>query len=197
MFFVPGISKASVSIPKPNMACVALYPEDGCWYRSQVISIHGSEVEILFVDYGNKTKVPLSDVKVIEEDLLVLPAQAYHCRLTAIQVPVSWTDADKCLFEGATFDKTLEASLIDCVNGRYEVVMTQVQEEGTGKTRVVINEMFGYPKYTDISTPLSDDYTSAPISNASNVDLKVSWFYHSQKFYLTSPELSCYEVLFY
>lgn len=76
---------------KTGCGCVAKYSEDNRWYRA-VIKNFESETdscEVLFVDYGNTEIVKSSEVKMIEPELCVLPAQAIECRLHNIPDTIS------------------------------------------------------------------------------------------------------------
>ena len=51
--------------PKIGTPCVAQSIEDNSWYRGKILALDGQEAEVLFVDYGNKQKSQLSDLKAI------------------------------------------------------------------------------------------------------------------------------------
>ena len=70
--------------PTVGMACVAKYTDDGSWYRGKSLNIKDSYLDILFVDYGNKQRTPINLVKAVEEELVVLPPQAYHCSMSEV-----------------------------------------------------------------------------------------------------------------
>ena len=58
--------------------CVAKSPEDGEWYRGQIVKT-GDKPTVLFVDYGNCAVLDWSFVKPITKDTAVLPIQAISC----------------------------------------------------------------------------------------------------------------------
>ena len=169
------------------MACVALYIEDGGWYRSQITAVDSAQVEVLFVDYGNRQKSPVSEVKIIEPQFLDLPPQAYRCCLTGIEKKSSssWTEDDKMKLESATITKILEVNYLRRSDtGEYQVVL---MEEGR-----VLNEMFGYPKSTGVAVPVNG-YTCLPLpSKRSKVN--VSWYFNPAKFFLSPIDSSAVQV---
>ena len=77
-----------------GMACAALFYEDNVWYRAEIIALHGEKVEVCFVDYGNVQTTPVSEVKVMEKELLELPRQAICCSLTGME-PIGGDEYDK------------------------------------------------------------------------------------------------------
>ncbi|XP_068695369.1 tudor domain-containing protein 5-like isoform X2 [Montipora foliosa] len=68
-----------------GQACCALY-EDGSWYRGLVVGIHSVEsIEVFYVDYGNKARLPLSSLRVLRSQFMKLPAQALPSKLAYIK----------------------------------------------------------------------------------------------------------------
>ena len=43
--------------------CATQFSEDGCWYRGQIIAVHGDQVQVLFLDYGNEESKRSSEVR--------------------------------------------------------------------------------------------------------------------------------------
>ncbi|XP_034017974.1 RING finger protein 17 [Thalassophryne amazonica] len=81
--------------PVIGQACVARY-DDKSWYRAQVIGHPGGrKVEVLYVDFGNKKIVPVSELRKIKDEFFALPSKAVRCCLSGL-VPLdekTWTDA--------------------------------------------------------------------------------------------------------
>ncbi|XP_014888013.1 tudor domain-containing 6 isoform X1 [Poecilia latipinna] len=68
--------------PNVDAACVARHPENGMWYRALVIRKHEtSQVDVLFVDYGQTKTVSLFDLRKISPEFLALHGQAFRCSL--------------------------------------------------------------------------------------------------------------------
>ncbi|XP_031421936.1 RING finger protein 17 isoform X2 [Clupea harengus] len=87
-----GISQ-QLHCPMQEQACVALN-EDNVWYRALIIGFQGMLMaEVHLVDIGSKRVVPVSDLRVIKDDFLSLPAMAVWCRLADIECDGDyWSD---------------------------------------------------------------------------------------------------------
>lgn len=88
-----------------GVICAAKYPEDGAWYRAQVI-VDGSEgTEVLFMDYGNASIA--SELRSLSDELKVKPALSRKCALQKPRDIKSWSRKSEIKFnelaaEGAT-----------------------------------------------------------------------------------------------
>ncbi|XP_050171279.1 tudor domain-containing protein 6 [Myiozetetes cayanensis] len=67
----------------PDLVCLAQYSEDKKWYRALIVSeaLCAEKVEVVYVDYGNREQVCLSNLRAIHERFLRLEAQAFRCSL--------------------------------------------------------------------------------------------------------------------
>ncbi|XP_048586381.1 ATP-dependent RNA helicase TDRD9 isoform X1 [Nematostella vectensis] len=66
--------------------CIALWDEDEQFYRAKVLSKHpNNEFEVMFLDFGNVSRVKLTSLKKITPQLLQLPFQAFEVMLCEIQ----------------------------------------------------------------------------------------------------------------
>lgn len=88
-----------------GVICAAQYPEDGFWYRAQVI-VDGSEgTEVLFMDYGNASIA--TELRNLPEELKNKPALSRKCALQKPRDIKSWSRKSEEKFnelaaEGAT-----------------------------------------------------------------------------------------------
>ncbi|KAM6279778.1 LOW QUALITY PROTEIN: tudor domain-containing protein 6 [Porphyrio hochstetteri] len=83
----------------PNFVCLARYSEDKKWYRALIINKAPSKdkVEVVYVDYGNRELVSLTDLRSIDERFLQLETQAFRCSLYNLiqpngQDPFAWDE---------------------------------------------------------------------------------------------------------
>ncbi|XP_052666291.1 tudor domain-containing protein 6 [Harpia harpyja] len=83
----------------PNSVCLAQYSEDEKWYRALIISEVPSaeKVEVIYVDYGNREMVSLTNLRSTSERFLRLEAQAFRCSLYNLiqpngQDPFAWDE---------------------------------------------------------------------------------------------------------
>ncbi|XP_047534824.1 maternal protein tudor-like isoform X1 [Vanessa atalanta] len=88
-----------------GVLCAAKYPEDGAWYRAQVI-VDGSEgTEVLFMDYGNASIA--NELRSLPDELKVKPALSRKCALQKPRDVKTWSRKSEIKFndlaaEGAT-----------------------------------------------------------------------------------------------
>ena len=138
---VPGFTQSSFSSAKfeVGMFVAAQYSGDDLWYRAVVTAVQKSDVEVCFVDYGNRELVPFSKLRQLNPEFAKLPVQAIPCCLAEV-APVGgggWseevtdklfelvegksivaqikgvTDLSKTTFSFDNFEERLEISLID------------------------------------------------------------------------------------
>ena len=95
----PEAMKAdSASNIQPGKLYLAKYAEDGSLYRAEVLGEpEEDKVEVLFVDYGNSSRVAVGEVwelSTISEVMAELPRQALRCRLAQVPPPGHcWSEA--------------------------------------------------------------------------------------------------------
>lgn len=65
----------------PGSLCVGLFSEDNLWYRAEVAENDGDQLSVLFVDYGNSSKISITDVREMPPDLMKTPPLAFLCEL--------------------------------------------------------------------------------------------------------------------
>nr|XP_060642972.1 tudor domain-containing protein 15 [Anolis sagrei ordinatus] len=81
-----------------HIACVVKHSQNGKWYRAAVLKhLSTTEVNVVFVDYGNWEKVLVKDLQAILPDFLTLECQAFTCCLNIVSKslifdPFNWTE---------------------------------------------------------------------------------------------------------
>lgn len=115
--FLPGLDQycqcnpAMLEEPVMDKMYACRFPEDGKFYRAMLVSpnpLPSGEFDVLFVDYGNKAKVLLTEFRNIDclGDLVVsLPRQALKGRLRGL------TGADGITWFSETADTLLGMSV--------------------------------------------------------------------------------------
>lgn len=68
-------------IPKIGMSCVAKYSDDNRLYRGNIVKILPNGCNIEYVDYGNVSEVPKSDIYELPEEFYYLPECAIRFSL--------------------------------------------------------------------------------------------------------------------
>ncbi|CAL1537379.1 unnamed protein product [Lymnaea stagnalis] len=67
--------------------CAARFSQDNQWYRAKIEKIEGSTASVLFVDYGNREKTPVSGLCSLPANFKTLPPQATEYTLACVAVP--------------------------------------------------------------------------------------------------------------
>ena len=65
-----------------GMAVLAVFSEDGQWYRSRIEKIDDA-IQVCFVDYGNTDKIPVSQIRHVPYELFCVAPLAYLCRFNS------------------------------------------------------------------------------------------------------------------
>ncbi|KAM7381616.1 hypothetical protein PAMA_012453 [Pampus argenteus] len=95
-----SLSSSTVqSKPVPGAACCAQFSADNNWYRAVVLEAGESEMSVIYADYGNTEKVPVSKILPIPMHLLQLPFQITRCTLTGKEhFPAEWPEEVQQMF---------------------------------------------------------------------------------------------------
>lgn len=72
-----------IANPVLAQACLARFSEDGAWYRATIAEFTAGQIQVLFVDFGNRCTIDPADVLVISEDLSKIHPLAIRCALQA------------------------------------------------------------------------------------------------------------------
>ncbi|XP_063953673.1 uncharacterized protein LOC129256801 isoform X2 [Lytechinus pictus] len=112
--------------PKVGMYCCACFTNDDCWYRARIIAIHlsptslseavGIHVDVIYIDYGNRERIPVSRLCPLHPRFTSDPAQAVCCKLARVKPTgkgVShWCTDEIEFFTQMTFGRKLTAIVI-------------------------------------------------------------------------------------
>ncbi|XP_073348410.1 tudor domain-containing 6 [Pagrus major] len=121
----------------PGCPCIALFADDHLWYRAEVIDKDGDMLSVLFVDYGNKSQVNVTDVREMPTDLMETPQQAFLCELEGFGASHgSWDSGAVDELSALTTDKALQLT-VSRVTREERKIKCLVQMECEGQ---VINE---------------------------------------------------------
>ncbi|XP_022825812.1 RING finger protein 17 [Spodoptera litura] len=71
-----------------NKACIAVFPEDGRWYRAVILQHceKKNRVKVRYVDYGNIEIISLTDTREICEELAKLPPATISAKLFGVRL---------------------------------------------------------------------------------------------------------------
>ncbi len=84
--------------PKVGDICVAKFSDDNEWYRAKVLSIQSNgNVNILFIDYGNKELTQTTRLAHLPAGFDALPAQAHEYALAVVQLSSDEDDIEQAI----------------------------------------------------------------------------------------------------
>ncbi|RXM27975.1 Tudor domain-containing protein 6 [Acipenser ruthenus] len=99
--------EGTVRTPKTGLYCIAK-AKDGLYYRAVIRELHGQQINVYFVDYGNTEIVEKYDLKILHSKYQELPALAMKCRLSGIQpIGGKWSKNAIAHFINRVADKVL------------------------------------------------------------------------------------------
>ncbi|XP_071955169.1 uncharacterized protein [Antedon mediterranea] len=173
-----------VMCPHNGMLCVAKYNLDDLWYRSKVVGLPGEGmVDVNYVDFGNISRVHVSDVRMMTANFLKLPIQAIPCTMVDIApIACDWDEGSaNRLAELASTPMVI--SVQDVKDGVVSVLL-YAPEESTDSScinAVLVAEGFAksigpgsinaavFKKYQKKGTDLQKKPQHAKISQSQNV----------------------------
>ena len=84
-----GNKYALKTAPTEGDLVVALFSDDGQWYRAVVTecSEDGASCEVSFIDYGNSETVAVENLRAPDPSLATQPPLAFECFLSGVEVP--------------------------------------------------------------------------------------------------------------
>lgn len=105
-----------ISNPEAGQACVALYKDDGEWYRGEILApIHenSNALIVLFTDFGNVELVSRKDIRYITTNWLKVPMQCLLCKIGGIRVNKDVENYEELAdeFSDTLFKGTCEAKI--------------------------------------------------------------------------------------
>ncbi|XP_050402777.1 tudor domain-containing 6 [Patella vulgata] len=102
----------------PGDGCTALFAEDGEWYRAKVMNCQGSEVKVLFVDYGNSENIEKDGLRFLPPDVTDIPPFGIECSLDdlAPQPGPDWSAEATSMLESLALDRELTCGFISAAS---------------------------------------------------------------------------------
>ncbi|XP_059209784.1 tudor domain-containing 6 [Centropristis striata] len=98
----------------PGSPCLALFSSDNQWYRAQVTRRVDDAFNVLFIDYGNESNVPIKNVRSLPQSLLEKTPQAFLCFLNGFdESEGSWDDDAYDSFHSLLVDKPLTVTMLN------------------------------------------------------------------------------------
>lgn len=130
----PGATAEAMDMCFVDSLCCARFSEDFKWYRALVTKVFSdTQVEVLFVDYGNTDSLHVASMKQLKPELLKFPVQAVKCRLEGSKDV--WTESDVQQFESKVLERPLHVTFTR-QEGTTWFVTIQELDMFTGKARL-------------------------------------------------------------
>ncbi|CAG2170286.1 unnamed protein product [Oppiella nova] len=128
-------------LPNIHTGMVCTVPVMGGWYRAVITKVYDTdECDVMFVDYGGFSRLPMSSLRQIRYDFMTLPFQASECYLAHIEpidADMGWTPEANALFEELAQGQILQATVVGFAqNGIPLVNLFKIQ----GINNVFINQ---------------------------------------------------------
>lgn len=105
--------------------CLALFSSDDQWYRALVSKKIGEMLNMVFIDYGNEAEVAIKDTRLMPQNLLEQPPQAFLCTLHGFdRAKGTWDDQGCDDFFNSLVDRSLNVKLV-AVEDNQELALPQ------------------------------------------------------------------------
>ena len=105
-----------------GMAVLAVFSEDGEWYRGQVLEI-ADAVRVCFVDYGNVDSIAVSSIRHVPYELLCVAPLAYPCQFSSEIGLVTCPEVEES-FQTLTGEVELNMKVLTAATEHVEVELS-------------------------------------------------------------------------
>ena len=105
-----------------GMAVLAVFTDDGEWYRGQVLEI-ADTVRVCFVDYGNVDSVAVNNIRYVPYELLCVAPLAYPCKFSSEIGLVTCPEVEES-FQALTGEVELRMKVLTAATEHIEVELS-------------------------------------------------------------------------
>ena len=167
----------NVTAVMPGQAVVALFSEDGAWYRGYVEKKTAKDIKVRFADYGNSDIVARESMRQPTEEMSKETSHAVQCKLKGVR-PLQtgvWTSDAKDIMNSLVADKVVKCRIVE-VTGKVYTVELVAEDNDIAKeliqAAVVRAEKEPSPEATADSAAVKDERVK-PIyfNNQASVDI--------------------------
>ncbi|CAG0891568.1 unnamed protein product, partial [Darwinula stevensoni] len=142
-----------IKSPVPGSHCIAIFPNDGVYYRARMLSQAADGMKVQYVDYGNTSNVPFSELYKCDEDISpdkVLP----HCKHAQLALDPAigphWTEEATELLQELTSHGETPVKLIGYLKGN-KFVVSSLKNGSLDVYDVLIQKGLANAKSEDVS----------------------------------------------
>ncbi|GBL80625.1 Nuclease domain-containing protein 1 [Araneus ventricosus] len=151
--------------PKKGDLCAAKYSADDQWYRAKIVKMQGNQIQILFIDYGNRELTTSTQLASLPAKYHTLPPCAHEYALAFIKLPKdveSAGDARVAFYEEACTNTGLLLN-VEYKNGSLPCVtlVTPEEKEDIGKRLVEKGFVLAEKRLEKKYQKLINEYLSA------------------------------------
>merc|ERR1719242_874892 len=160
---------AGAYTPKKGELCAAKFV-DGQWYRAKVEKSSGSEVSVLYIDYGNRATIPKANCGTLPGNFVSLPAFAHEYTLALCNLCSDEDYAEQGLkaMREDLLDKELKLNVEYRVTGQEFASFLDSNGEDIGKNLILDGLMLAEKKGGRKLMKLVDSYRDAMESAKKN-----------------------------
>ena len=166
----------NVSSTMPGQAVVALFSEDGAWYRGYVEKKTAKDIKVRFADYGNSDMVARESMRQPTEEMSKETSHAVQCKLKGVR-PLQtgvWTSDAKDIMNSLVVDKVVKCKIIE-VTGKVYTVELMTKDTHVAKeliqAAVVRAEKEPSPQPAESSSVQDERVKPLYFKNQANVDV--------------------------
>ena len=116
------LNEEKLDNPEVGQVCVALFADDGNWYRAKIVAMKQDKARVLFLDYGNLCVVNLSKVKNLMPNYSSWQLLAFKSKLHGID-PTAISPAALVKLQSIS-SKPFQCTIKGSQDGVYEVSLT-------------------------------------------------------------------------
>ncbi|KAL0822320.1 hypothetical protein ABMA28_004423 [Loxostege sticticalis] len=152
-----------------GVICAAKYPEDGAWYRAQVI-VDGSEgTEVLFMDYGNASIA--NELRSLPDELKVKPALSRKCALQKPRDIKTWSRRSELKFNELAAEGATIFNVQFIASGDISIVELYLEGKSVTEELVGLYEEQTEQPVSERPTPVGQDlHNNGKICHVNSVD---------------------------
>ncbi|XP_076155370.1 tudor domain-containing 6-like [Alosa pseudoharengus] len=154
----------TIQSPKEGILCAALIKPDGI-YRALVKAVHGTKVQVYFVDHGNEAIVDQKNLRILCSGHRTLQALAFKCSLSDIcPIDQDWSQKAIDFFVDETRQIMLDMHVIAQCQDKYMVELFFKTDDLKS-----INEMMWVEGFA-VKDVADDRYSPRPDSGCSTAE---------------------------
>ena len=164
--------------PEVGTFCAAQFSEDKVWYRARVTALHGSEVEVCFIDYGNSERVRATELKPLQAPCAKLPCSAVPCSLHGLEPSVAKSQEAIQKFLDLTTDRKLVVEFLKPFSSYDIIVPVQLHDTSQPGVDLDIADCLR----SQAGTEMGPTTAQSPVLNTS-LDCSVTFAANPAEFY--------------